>query len=91
MTFLADSAGNVMIELYNNPEIPVPDYTAMSPVALHLAFLVDDTASEKQRLLDAGATIAVETTTTAAGDELTMLRDPWGFPIQLVKRHQPML
>jgi hypothetical protein len=25
------------------------------------------------------------------GDELAMLRDPWGFAIQLVKRHTPML
>jgi hypothetical protein len=28
---------------------------------------------------------------TPAGDELVMLRDPWGVALQLVKRAQPML
>lgn len=91
MTFIADSAGSVMIELYNNPSIPVPDYASMPALALHLAFMVDDTAATRQRLLDAGATIDADTNITPAGDELTMLRDPWGFCIQLVKRQQPML
>ena len=28
---------------------------------------------------------------TPAGDQLAMLRDPWGFAIQLAKRNQPMI
>jgi hypothetical protein len=29
--------------------------------------------------------------TSPAGDQFVMLRDPWGIPLQLVKRAQPML
>jgi hypothetical protein len=29
--------------------------------------------------------------TTPAGDQLAMLRDPWGVAIQLVKRAQPLM
>jgi hypothetical protein len=25
------------------------------------------------------------------GDDLAMLRDPWGFPVQLVRRAKPMI
>ena len=89
--FLADSSGSTLIELYNNPAVHVPDYAAMDPLLLHLAFVVDDNAKEKARLLAAGATIAEDTKTTPAGDILTMLRDPWGFCIQLCKRKESML
>ena len=30
-------------------------------------------------------------TATAGGDELALLRDPWGLTIQLCKRARPML
>jgi hypothetical protein len=41
--------------------------------------------------LAAGATAEGEVTTTDAGDHLAMLRDPWGFPVQLVYRRDPMI
>jgi len=41
-------------------------------------------------LLQAGATTEGEVTTTPFGDDLAMLRDPWGFAVQLVKRAVPM-
>ena len=31
-----------------------------------------------------------EAETSPAGDDLAMLRDPWGFALQLVKRAKPM-
>jgi catechol 2,3-dioxygenase-like lactoylglutathione lyase family enzyme len=89
--FLADSSGRVVIEVYNNPAATIPDYPAMNPLMLHLAFAVADMIETRDRLVQAGATIAEEITTTHAGDDLAMLRDPWGFPIQLVKRAQPMI
>jgi uncharacterized glyoxalase superfamily protein PhnB len=91
MTFLADDSGTVMLEIYRNDDAPLPDYANQNPLVLHLALSVDDMQAEKQRLLDAGATIATDTQTTPAGDQLTMLRDPWGFAVQLVKRQQPMI
>jgi glyoxylase I family protein len=89
--FLADASGQVMIEIYNNPKAQVPDYAAMDPLVLHLAFSVDDVAKTRSDLLAAGASPEGEITVIACGDQLAMLRDPWGMAIQLVKRAKPML
>lgn len=45
----------------------------------------------RARLIAAGATPAGEIVVTPAGDELAMLRDPWGIPLQLVRRAEPMI
>jgi catechol 2,3-dioxygenase-like lactoylglutathione lyase family enzyme len=89
--FLADASGKVMIEIYKNPQADVPNYREMNPLVLHLAFTVDDVAAMRTRLLSAGASAVDEITVTPAGDQLAMLRDPWGMPIQLVKRAKPMV
>lgn len=89
--FLKDGSGSSMIEIYSNTAAPVPDYAAMNPSLLHVAFSSGDLAADRQRLLEAGATIAQDLTTTPAGDQLLMLRDPWGLALQLVKRADPML
>jgi len=52
--------------------------------------MVDDVKSITRKLIAAGATIAVDVNTTPAGDELVILRDPWGVPIQFLKRTRPM-
>jgi catechol 2,3-dioxygenase-like lactoylglutathione lyase family enzyme len=89
--FLADEGDHVMVEIYYNPNVPMPDYASMDPLILHLAFVSDDMQRQREALLAAGATPAGEISTTPAGDELAMLRDPWGFAIQLAKRRQPMI
>lgn len=89
--FLADSDGNVMIEIYNNPRVKTPDYRAMDALLLHLAFCSDDPAADRDRLVAAGATVVEDLVTSPVGDLLVMLRDPWGFAIQLAKRATPML
>jgi catechol 2,3-dioxygenase-like lactoylglutathione lyase family enzyme len=89
--FLADDSGRVMIEIYSNPNAPMPDYAALDPLVLHLAFSTEDVERERQRLLAAWATADGEIELTPAGDHVAMLRDPWGFPIQLCKRSQPMV
>ena len=89
--FLADSAGNMMIEIYHNPPEAVPNYAAMDPLLLHVAFMADDVDAIRSKLLAAGATPVGEVTTTPAGDKLAMLRDPWGLAIQFVRRADPML
>lgn len=89
--FLADAAGAVMLEFYNNPKAPVPDYRAIDPVALHVAFAADDVRSTRARLLAAGAQAEGDVAVNDGGDELAMLRDPWGLPIQLVRRRAPMI
>jgi uncharacterized glyoxalase superfamily protein PhnB len=89
--FILESSGSLMIEIYRNPKTTVPDYDAMNPLQLHLAFVSGDPAADRDRLVKAGARIAEDLTTSAAGDQLVMLRDPWGVPLQLVKRRSPML
>ncbi len=89
-TFLADKSGRVMIEIYRNPSDEVPDYENMDPLILHLAFISIQPDKDKMRLMDAGAAL-VSDEVLADGSHLVMLRDPWGFSIQLCKRANPML
>jgi len=89
--FLADAAGHVVLELYNHAAAPQPDYTAMHPLMLHIAFAVGDVKDSHDRLVAAGARSCSAPETTAAGDQLAMLRDPFGLPIQLVHRQARLL
>ncbi len=91
MRFISDAGGNMMLELYHNPPDAVPNYASMDPLMLHIAFMVDDVKGTCRKLLAAGATIASEIAVTDSGDELAMLRDPWGVSIQFLKRANPML
>jgi glyoxylase I family protein len=79
--FIADAAGRVIVEMYYNPAASVPNYKSMHPLHLHLAFAVDDLPATRDALVRAGATIAEDLTVTPSGDQLVMLRDPWGFPV----------
>jgi catechol 2,3-dioxygenase-like lactoylglutathione lyase family enzyme len=88
--FIADSEGESVLEFYCNPAAKVPDYASMDPLILHIAFVVDDIAATRAKLVTAGAT-AVSETTAPNGDQLAMLRDPWGVPVQLVKRVKPLV
>ncbi len=87
-TFLGDDTGRVFLELYTNPKDPVPDYAAQHPLRVHFAFAVKDAKAECARLLQAGATLALEEPQPDS-TLLIMLRDPWGVPVQLCQRAQP--
>lgn len=91
--FLLDAGGNGMLEVYNNPAASVPDYTSMDPLVFHIAFDIGGESLEgiRDRLLANGATLYSNLATTPAGDQLIMLRDPWGLAIQLAKRNKPMV
>jgi glyoxylase I family protein len=89
--FLADGSAAVMIELYNNPAAPVPDYAAIDPLVLHVALISADVEADYRRLLAAGATAVEPPNTTGGGDRIAMVRDPWGFALQLARRAAPMV
>ena len=89
--FLADEGDHVMLEIYRNPACLVPDYRSMNPSQVHVAFSAEDPKAARQRLLAAGATAEDDGLVTPDGDEVHMLRDPWGMAIQLVKRREPMI
>jgi len=88
--FLADDAGTVMLEIYRNPPDAVPDYASMDPLILHVAFVSDSPARDRDRLISAGATLLSDMRLDD-GSHIVMLRDPWGLAIQLCKRARPMI
>jgi uncharacterized glyoxalase superfamily protein PhnB len=88
--FLADSTGQVMIEIYRNPAAPIPDYRSQNPLVYHLALESADVDADRQRLIAAGATAISDVDRLENGDVLAMMRDPWGIPVQLAKRGQSM-
>lgn len=91
MHFLACDGDHVLLEFYNNPVATVPDYKSMHPLLVHIAWQSDDPIKDGNRLIAAGASTFQDVVTTPAGDQLAMLRDPWGLALQLVKRTKPML
>ena len=78
--FIVDSTGQMAIEFYRNDAAPIPDWAAMDPLAMHIAFLSDDAA---------GATLL--DTVHKPGFDMAMLRDPFGMALQFVKRGEPIL
>lgn len=90
MTFLADDSGSILIEIYANPKGETLKFQELHPVAVHLAFVSENPTEDKNRLISAGASL-VSDDIMADGSHLIMLKDPWGFAIQLCKRAIPML
>lgn len=87
--FLADATGRVAMEIYSNPADASPDYAAQHPLRFHHAFAVANPSAEKRRLEAAGATTLSEDH-LPDGSHLVMMRDPWGVPLQLCRRANPM-
>ncbi len=87
--FLADDAGETILEIYCNPPGEVPDYAAMNPLLLHLAFVSTSPPDDSARLMAAGASW-VEEIRFPDETHLIMLRDPWGLALQLCKRTVPL-
>jgi glyoxylase I family protein len=89
--FIADAAGKIMFELYSNTTAPCLHYAALDPLCFHIAFSADDLKTVRDSLIAAGAKVAEDITTTPLGDQILMMRDPWGLSIQFVKRAEPMV
>ena len=89
MHFLADNKGSMM-EFYSRTDVAPPDYQSLNPFNLHLAFQVDDIVGKRDALIRAGASLEDDITPTSVGDQLAFLRDPWGVPLQLVKRNKSL-
>ena len=90
MTFLADNSGTVMLEIYTNPKGETLDFNEFHPLAVHLALVSEIPTADKDRLIEAGATLFSDEV-LLDGSHLIILRDPWGVSLQLCKRAKPML
>ncbi len=89
--FIADGSGKVMIEIYRNPKVGVPDYTTIDPLTLHIAYSCENVPRVMEKLSKAGAKLISGPENLPNGDQLAMLRDPWGVVIQLCRRANPMV
>jgi len=91
--FIADQDGRTVLEIYCNPAAKLPDYAAMDALELHIAFHSDDVQADLERLTAAGALVEGEPDYTpgATGNVFALVRDPWGIPVQLVHRGEPLL
>lgn len=78
-----------ILEVYDNPDLPRYPL-GHHPAALHLAFYSDDLTSDIARLVAAGAE-HIEGEADADGYGLAMLRCPFGLPIQLCNRREPVV
>lgn len=85
MTFLADSSGRVIMEFYSREDAVMQQFDQLHPLTFHVAFVSDSAETDKERLLQAGASF-VEDIVKDDGSHLVMLRDPWGMPLQLCQR-----
>jgi glyoxylase I family protein len=88
--FLADSTGRMLLEIYTNPAVKQIDYAALEPGSFHIAFVSDDVAADRGRLIEAGGSADGEIFVDG-GDEFAIVRDPWGVAVQLAKRGTPMV
>lgn len=86
--FLGDETGRVVVELYSNPKVPIPNYPDIHPLNFHFAVYTLDAKNERQRLEKAGASTFLEDA-LPDGTLLVMMRDPWGVPLQLCQRAKP--
>ena len=89
--FIADSEKHIMLELIHSTEYPVIDLFKIKHMSFHLGFVVKDLKATKEKLLKKKATLAEDIKTTISGDQVLMLRDPWGLPIQFVQRVKPLI
>lgn len=85
MTFLADSTGRVICELYYRPEQTIMNYGSQHPLTFHFAMESANAEADKKRLLAAGA-FFYEEQYLPDGSHLVMMRDPWGISLQLCQR-----
>ncbi|WP_422082237.1 VOC family protein [Ulvibacterium sp.] len=85
MTFLADSSGRVIMELYHRPDETISDFSKQHPLTFHVAFVSENAEGDRIRLEGQGASF-VEEVRKEDGSHLIMLRDPWGMPLQLCQR-----
>ena len=89
MTFLADKTGRVVMELYYRPEQAIMNFVDQHSLTFHFAMEASNAESEKNRLLQVGATL-FEEQHLDDGSYLVMLRDPWGICLQICQRASRM-
>eukprot|EP00727_Mastigamoeba_balamuthi_P008962 m51a1_g4689 hypothetical protein (129) ;mRNA; f:192008-192394 len=92
--FLADDDSRTVVELYTRPDVAPPDYFQTNPMTLHIALQVPESTTvtaERDRLVAAGATVAIDVTPLSCGGQNAILRCPAGIPLQIIQRKAALL
>jgi glyoxylase I family protein len=88
-SFLADSTGRMVFELYSRDDVPYFDGEGTHSLTVHIAYECEDVEGTAKALSSAGATEDIPLATSPDGDVIIMLRDPFGITIQLIDRADP--
>lgn len=86
VSFVVDSEGKTVLELGKLPEGPPLDARSLLPLQLHIAVECENPSAEAERLTSAGAELVGESPRNSYEGEKVLIRDPWGYTIQLVNR-----
>ncbi len=86
VSFIVDEEGNTVLELGKLPEGPPLDGRSLLPLQLHIAVECEDPTVEAEKLAKAGAELLGESPRNKYKGEKILIRDPWGYTIQLVNR-----
>ena len=91
VSFVVDSGGNTILELGKLPEGPPLDGRSLLPLQLHIAIECESPSAEAERLINAGAELLGESPRNSYKGEKVLIRDPWGYTIQLLNRKEKLI
>jgi catechol-2,3-dioxygenase len=86
VAFLTDASDEVMLELGKLPDVPPLTNGLSHHLQFHIALSSVDPDKDADFLMSKGATFIEKCPIKRPGENLIVLRDPWGNTIQLVKR-----
>lgn len=86
VAFLTDSSDKVMFEFGKIPGVLPLTRGLSHHLQLHIALKSDDPDKDADYLVSKGAAFIEKCPIKRPGENLIVLRDPWGNTIQLVKR-----
>jgi glyoxylase I family protein len=88
VAFLTDGSDRVMLELGRLPDVPPLAEGLSHHLELHIALKSDDPEKDAEYLVSNGAKFIEKCPITRQGENLTVLSDPWGNTLQLVRRNR---
>jgi hypothetical protein len=91
VSFVKDQAGDTVLELFKLSGVDALKPKELQPIALHIAIDVKNPYDEAMKLVENGAEFIGEAPRNDYIGEKYLVRDPWGFVIQLVNRARKLI
>ncbi len=90
-SFMIDSKGKTILEVYSDPTAEFLDYRSLSPYTFHIAFKVTEIEQKIADLVAAGGSYDGKIHGNSTGDKASFVRCPWGIALQFVERNDPLV